>query len=210
MPDPAQALVPHPSLPPAVPDLPALVRQAGPAAVFAAEEFFFAALANEHTRNAYRAAVDRFLDSCEQRGLTLERIAPKDVGQYFDQLRQENLSIASRKLHLAALRHFFDALVRRHAVLLNPALSVRGERYAAVEGKTPEISVSQARRLLASINAESPVARRDRAVLALLAYTASRAGAVAKLRRGDLTTNGGDSQLRFSEKGGRSRGRARR
>ena len=32
-----------------------------------------------------------------------------------------------------------------------------------------------ARRLLASINASTPVARRDRAVLALLAYTAARA-----------------------------------
>ena len=205
MPDPPQALVPRPALPPVAPDLPALVRQAGPAAVFAAEEFFYAALGNEHTRNAYRAAVERFLDRCEQRGLTIERITPKDVGQYFDELRRENLSIASRKLHLAALRHFFDALVRRHAVLLNPALSVRGERYAAVEGKTPEISVPQARSLLASINSETPVARRDRAVLALLAYTASRAGAVAKLRRGDLTELNGEAQLRFTEKGGRSR-----
>lgn len=175
------------------------MRQAGPAAVFVAEEFFYAAIGNEHTRNAYRASVERFLDRCEQRGLTLERITPKDVGQYFDELRRENLSIASRKLHLAALRHFFDALVRRHAVLLNPALSVCGERYAAVEGKPPEISVQQARRLLASIDAETPVARRDRAVLALLAYTAARAGAVAKLRRGDLTDTAGEPQLRFSE-----------
>ena len=205
MPDPSQALVPRPAPPPVAPDLPALVRQAGPAAVFAAEEFFYAAIGNEHTRSAYRAAVERFLNDCEQRGIPLERITPKDVGQYFDRLRQENLSIASRKLHLAALRHFFDALVRRHAVLLNPALSVRGERYAAVEGKTPEITVTQARRLLASIDAETPVARRDRAMLALLAYTASRAGAVAKLRRGDLTEVDGEAQLRFSEKGGRSR-----
>ena len=53
---------------------------------------------------------------------------------------------------------------------------MRGERYGAVEGKTPKISVPQARRLLASITAPTPVARRDRAVLA---YTASRAGAVA-------------------------------
>ena len=200
-PDQSNALVPRPD----PPDLPGLVRQAGPAAVFAAEEFFYAALANEHTRNAYRTAVERFLADCERRGLTLERIALKDVGQYFDRLRRENLSIASRKLHLAALRHFFDALVRRHAILLNPALSVRGERYAAVEGKTPKIAVPQARRLLSSIDAETPVARRDRAVLALLAYTASRAGAVAKLRRSDLTNRGGGSQLRFSEKGGRSR-----
>ena len=82
---------------------------------------------------------------------------------------------------------------------------MRGERHGAIEGKTPEISVPQARRLLASITAQTPVARRDRAVLALLAYTAARAGAVAKLRCGDLTDSGGQSQLRFEGKGGRSR-----
>ena len=63
-------------------------------------------------------------------------IAPKDVGQYLDGLRKENLAVATRKLHLAALRHFFDGMVTRHAILLNPALSVRGDRYEVVEGKT--------------------------------------------------------------------------
>ena len=65
--------------------------------------------------------------------------------------------------------------------------------------------MSSACRLLASITAQTPVARRDRAVLALLAYTAARAGAVAKLRCGDLTDSGGQSQRRFEGKGGRSR-----
>lgn len=37
--------------------------------------------------------------------------------------------MATRKQHLAALRHYFDGLVTRHAIILNPALSVRGERY---------------------------------------------------------------------------------
>ena len=48
-------------------------------------------------------------------------------------------SAPSKKLHLAALRHFFDQLVTRHAVILNPAASVRAQRYQVVEGKTPEI-----------------------------------------------------------------------
>jgi integrase/recombinase XerD len=34
--------------------------------------------------------------------------------------------------------------VTRHAVLLNPATSVRGERYEVVEGKTPQITVAGA------------------------------------------------------------------
>ena len=34
--------------------LPDIVRRAGQAAVFAAEEFFYGAIRNEHTRTAYR------------------------------------------------------------------------------------------------------------------------------------------------------------
>ena len=52
-------------------------------------------------------------------------------------LAKESLSVATRKQHLAAIRHYFDGLVTRPAIILNPALSVRGERYQ--EGKTPEI-----------------------------------------------------------------------
>lgn len=47
--------------------------------------------------------------------------------------------MATSKQHLAAIRHFFDGLVTRHAIILNPALSVRGKRYEVAEGKTPEI-----------------------------------------------------------------------
>ena len=63
-------------------------------------------------------AVKRFLAWAERCGLALARIAPRDVGEYLDGLRKENTSVATRKQHLAAIRHFFDALVTRHAVLL--------------------------------------------------------------------------------------------
>lgn len=185
--------------------LPDIVHRAGKAAVFAAEEFFYGAIRNDNTRTAYRRAVDRFLAWCEQRGLELARIAPRDVGQYLDGLRKDGLGIASRKQHLAAIRHFFDGMVTRHAVILNPALSVRGDRYSVIEGKTPEISVKQARQLLASIGTETAVGLRDRALLAILAYTSSRAGAVAKLRRGDFYDTGDQWMLRFEEKGGKAR-----
>jgi integrase/recombinase XerD len=120
--------------------LPGIVARAGNAAVFAADEFFFGRIRNEHTRRAYFIAVKRFLMAMEERGLELTQIAPRDVGQYLDRLRKQNTSIATRKQHLAALRHFFDGMVTRHAMILNPALSVRGERYEVVEGKTPEIT----------------------------------------------------------------------
>ena len=147
--EPSSALVPSgDNLPDSIgSQLPEILVRAGKAAVFATEEFFFGRIRNEHTRQAYLVAVRRFLAWAEARGLELVRIAPRDVGQYLDGLRKENTSVATRKQHLAALRHFLDNLVTRHAIMLNPALSVRGERYEVVEGKTPEITVTGARQL---------------------------------------------------------------
>jgi len=102
-------------------------------------------------------------------------------------------------------RHFFDNLVTRHAVLLNPALSVRGDRYEVVEGKTPEVTVKGARDLLAAIKTETVVGLRDRALVAMLVYTAARAGAVAKLTRDGFYHAGEQWMLHFEEKNGKSR-----
>ena len=77
---------------------------------------------------------------------------------------------------LAALRHFFDALVTRHAVALNPFSSVRGTKHVVVDGKTPELSPGQARALLGSLNLSHVVGLRDRAVLGVLTYTGARVG----------------------------------
>ena len=132
------------------------------------------------------------------------RIAPKNVGQYLDGLRKHT-TVSTHKQHLAALRHFFDALVTRHAVLLNPAASVRGERYEVVEGKTPQITVVGARQLLASIDTSHLVGLRDRAIAAVLMYAASRADAVARLRRGSPYHADDQFMLHFDEKGGKSR-----
>ena len=182
--------------------LPHIVATASPGARFAYEEFFHARIRNPHTRKAYRHAVHKFLLACRQGGLELRQITPSFVGQYFDSL---SYSIATKKLHLSALRNFFDEMVVRHVVVLNPALSVRTERYQVIEGKTPELSAQQARRLLASIDTSNVVGLRDRAVLAVLIYTAARVGAVAGLRQKDLYDVGDQYCLRFTDKGGKSR-----
>src|SRR3954451_13260902 len=61
------------------------------------------------------------------------------------------------------------------------------------------------KRLLASVDTGNVIGLRDKAILATLAYTAARAGAVAKLRLGDLQFDGTQYVLRFREKGGKSR-----
>lgn len=182
--------------------VPALVASAGSAAQFAWEEFIYGKIRNAHTRAAYENAIRRFLTHCQWMNKQLPTVSPRDVGSYLD---EQDYAPATKKLHLSAIRHFFDTLVTRHVVVLNPAHSVRGERLNVVEGKTPEITVQQARRLMQSLDTSHVVGLRDRAIIAILIYTAARVGAVATLRRGDFYDLGDQYCLRFAEKGGKSR-----
>jgi integrase/recombinase XerD len=196
--------------------LPSLVERAGAAGRFAWEEYFYAEHHNPHTQKAYLRAVKAFLSWCEGKGLELPAITPGMVGQYLVRLGG---SASKRNLHLSALRGFFDRLVNRHVVILNPAASVKGIKDTVVEGKTPEMAVEQARTLLAAIRlsetvkddhgqeVEKPlvIGLRDLAILATLRFTACRAGALAKLRLGDFQHEGSQYVLRFQEKGGKSR-----
>jgi integrase/recombinase XerD len=197
--------------------VPELVERAGGAARFAWDEFFYAEHRNPHTQKAYQRAVRRFLAWVENEGVELPAVTPRMVGDYLG----EDLggSPSKQNLHLAALRGFFDRLVQRHVCVLNPAATVKGIKEQVVEGKTPEITVEQARTLLKSlkltykvkVKGKEPkelanvIGLRDRAILATMAFTGCRAGAVARLRLGDFQDDGRQYVLRFREKGGKSR-----
>ena len=183
---------------------PAIVSRAGAQAEYAHEEFF--ALDNENTKRAYKAAVYRFLDWSQERSLELPAIRPGHVSEYLSALRDHGLSDTSRKVHLAALRKYFDRLTERHAVLLNPALSVRGPRVRVSEGKTPAFERDDARLFLASIHTTDLAGLRDRSILSALVYTAARVGAVANLKVSDFYAGGRERWLlHFTEKGGKHR-----
>ena len=62
--------------------LPAVIVDAGPAAVERFLEFFAARIANARTRAAYGRAVGQFLAWCEARGLALEAVSPLHVEAY--------------------------------------------------------------------------------------------------------------------------------
>ena len=181
---------------------PAILQRAGKAACFAADEFFSAKISNPHTRRAYARPVGRFLTWCEEQEIELRQVTPGLAGRFIEELPGSD---PTRNLALAALRHFFDALVTRHAVALNPFASVRGRKHAVVDGKTPELTPGQARSLLGSLDPSHVVGLRDRAVLGVLTYTGTRVGALARLRRGDLQDQETQRVLRFQEKGGKQR-----
>jgi integrase/recombinase XerD len=171
-----------------------LVR-AGANAIFAAEEFFKATLNNPHTKRAYSRAVVRFLAWCEHQGVELRQITPGLAGEYAGQLE---VSPPTKNQALAALRHFFDGLVARHVVALNPFASVRGLKHRVAEGATPEISVEQARKLLRSLTWVTSSA-------CAIAPCSGCSPIPAHGRLGDLRNFGEQRALRFREKGGKVR-----
>ena len=178
------------------------MKDAGTLGCFAADEFFAARIRNPHTRRAYSRSVRDFFEWCERHELELRQISPDVAARFIDGLAD---SVSGQKMALAALRQFFDMLVTRRAVVLNPFLSVRGPRHDSRGGKTSEITVEQARQLLASIDCSRSIGLRDRAVLGTLTYTGARVGAVAQLRLQDLRNDGEHLALCFREKRGQER-----
>jgi integrase/recombinase XerD len=186
---------------------PPIVRDAGPHAEYAYADFFKAKISNPNTRVAYKRAVDRFLGWCRSRGLKLRQLTSFLVGDYVEHHLVDKdghpLAPPSKKQHLAALRHFFDNQQMFHGVVLNPAAGVRGPRYSAREGKTPAFDDKQVGHLLTSIDTDDIIGIRDKTLLMILAYTAARAGAVARLRTMDYLTDGRSWTFHFGEKGGK-------
>lgn len=183
-------------------DFPPVLQRAGPAACFAADEFFSAKISNPETRRAYARAVRWFFQWCEQQSVDLPHITPGLAGRF---IRSLPVSDATKNQTLAAMRHFFDTLVQRHAVVLNPFTSVRGIKYQVLDGKTPEITIPQARILVAAIDVTAPSGLRDRAILGTMITTGCRIGALARLRLGDLRAQDDGKVFRFREKNGKER-----
>jgi integrase/recombinase XerD len=102
---------------------------------------------------------------------------------------------------LAAVSSLFAYLCERNAVLHNPVDGVQRPQSNRREGTTPALSDEQARALLAAPQGESVKAKRDRAILATLAYHGMRREELCKLRVKDVQQRDGVVQFRIEGKG---------
>lgn len=165
-------------------------------------EFFAATIRNKNTRQAYLNAVYRFADWCEWHDIELEDVNPMVVSAYIEQLT-DAYAAPTVKQHLAAIRMLFDWLVVGQIVVMNPASSVRGPKHSVKVGKTPVLSAAEARMLLDSIDIDTVVGLRDRALIGVMVYSFGRVSAVAGMTVADYYTQGKRSYLRLHEKGGK-------
>ena len=88
---------------------------------------------------------------------------------------------------------------------MNPAREVKTQKSSRMEGKTPAPPHQEVQRLLDSIDVAHLVGLRDRALLAVMAYTFARIGAVVSLTPQDYLQVGKRSLIRFRAKGGKEK-----
>ncbi|MGI4800607.1 MAG: tyrosine-type recombinase/integrase [Janthinobacterium lividum] len=183
--------------------LPALVTGAGERAESRFLEFFASTIRNSHTRRAYARAVSDFLTWCEAVGVpSIVAVQPLHVASWIE-LQTRERSAPTVKLRLAAIRHLFDWLVTGQVTPTNPASSVRGPSHSVRKGKTPVLDPAEARALLDSIDASTPIGLRDRALIGLMIYSFARIGAALAMRVEDVFVQNRRLWVRLREKGGK-------
>jgi len=166
-------------------------------------EYFAATIRNANTRAAYMNAVADFLRFAPVAELgSLAEIRSIHVTLYIETV-SARFSAPTVKLRLAALRGLFDWLARHGVLETNPAAPVRGPAYTYKRGKTPILTAAEAKRLLESIETDSLVGLRDRALIAVMVYSFARVSAAVGMDIEDLVQTAGRSWLRLHEKGGK-------
>ncbi|WP_254509540.1 tyrosine-type recombinase/integrase [Anatilimnocola floriformis] len=182
--------------------IPPLIATAGDAAAIRFLEFFAASIRNRGTRKVYAQAIGRFFSWCESQSISLTSVKPLVVATYIEQLAF-HLQSPTVKLHLAAIRSLFDYLVTGQIVPFNPAASVRGPKHVVRKGKTPVLIAADARILLDSIETDTLIGLRDRALIGTMVYSFARVSATVGMDVEDYFSQGRRMWFRLHEKGGK-------
>ncbi len=182
---------------------PALIERRGFKAKKRFATFFTDNIRNANTRQAYFRAAFQFFSWCQEHGLEFEAVQSFHVSAYVEQLMQEK-SKSTVKQHLAAIRMLYDWLIVGQVIETNPAHAVRGPKHVVTEGTTPILDVEQMQQLLASINADSVVGLRDRALIAVMTATFGRIEATLGMNIADYFEDGKHWSIKLHEKNGKT------
>lgn len=175
------------------------------------------------TRSNYNRDLRQFLTFCGFSPTDVHKLAqtrPHHVSAWREHLAELGLTNSSIRRKLTVLRSLFSYLQTYGFVGANPAHSdFVAAPSAPRDGKTVALSVGDCRLLLdapqivevtrRSVGIEEmivlPAGYRNRALLAVLAYTGCRVGELARLKVGSYKTDGVHKILEIRGKGGKER-----
>ena len=146
---------------------------------------------SEHTLRNYRSDLAQFLDYVAPVGSAGKRNTP-DIGdidhitirEWLSTLHSARKKKSSVARKLAALRTFFQFLVREGLIELNPAKLITTPR---LEKKLPQhLSVEEAIKFIETPETETALGKRDRAMLELMYATGVRVSELTKMDLSDV------------------------
>jgi integrase/recombinase XerC len=147
---------------------------------------------SEHTLRNYASDLGQFYEYLApadphtnmRRELDVKQIDHITIREWLSSLHTAQKKKTSVARKLAALRTFFQFLVREGVIEMNPAKLVSTPR---LEKKLPvHLSVEEAIRFIETPDLETDLGRRDRAILELLYGTGVRVSELTKLDLGDV------------------------
>jgi integrase/recombinase XerC len=163
--------------------------------------------ASAHTVRNYGADLDQFLEYFSPAGTQApppEEIDALAIREWMGDLYNQKLAAVSMRRKMAALRSFFNYLMREGTVAVNPARLVRTPK---APRKLPRVmTAEQTNNLLDAIAAgklERPLAARDVAIFEILYGCGIRISELTGLNLGDLDL--GEQWLRVRGKGRKER-----
>ncbi|MBY0457638.1 MAG: tyrosine-type recombinase/integrase [Gemmataceae bacterium] len=161
------------------------------------------------TRDGYSRDLYQFLDFAGvpiDEWEKLAQVRPGMVSAWRDRLLERGLTNTAIGRKLSVVRSLFGYLRRYGYTGANPAdTAFVAAPPVPRDGKTIALTPEDCRRLLDCPTTGTPEGLRDRAILAVLAFTGCRVGEVSRLRVGDSKRSGGHQVLEVRGKGGKER-----
>lgn len=142
---------------------------------------------SEHTLRNYSSDLEQFvhfLNPDRKQSIAVSQIDHLTIREWMASLHSEQKRKSSIARKLAALRTFFQFLVREGLLELNPAKLVSTPK---LEKKLPKhLSVEEAIRFIESPDPETDLGKRDRAMLELMYATGVRVAELTTLNIADI------------------------
>jgi integrase/recombinase XerD len=157
---------------------------------------------SEQTVKSRRVIIGRFIQWCEQRGITEPIEVTRPILEHYQRhlfhYRQKNgkpLTFLSQHTKIVSLRGWFKWMARQRYILHNPASELELPRK---EHRLPKtiLTVSEAEQVLAQPDVNDPLGLRDRALMEMLYSTGMRRMELANLKLYDLDMERGIVTIR--------------
>jgi len=161
------------------------------------------------TRSGYSRDLNRFLRHvgiADGAWDELPRIRPGHVAAWRDHLLAAGQTSTAISRKLSVIRSLFGYLRAYGYAGANPAdTAFVAAPPVPRDGKTVVLAPDDCRHMLDAPSPDTPEGVRDRAILAVLAFTGCRVGEVCRLRIQDYKSSGGHKVLEVRGKGGKER-----